>query len=97
MTKERRPATRTIDGWARSVLLETGAIRECEEHGWMRDRTDPHARDRAFLIARNDPPLGVSAESAVAAIEDALRLDRQHLPRMPTRRPIASDAPGPLG
>jgi hypothetical protein len=40
MTKERRPATRTIDGWARSVLLETGAIRECEEHAWMRDRTD---------------------------------------------------------
>jgi hypothetical protein len=52
MTKERRPATLTIEGWARSVLLETGAIRECEEHRWMRDRTDPHARDRAFLIAR---------------------------------------------
>jgi hypothetical protein len=50
MMKERRPATRTIEGWARSVLLETGAIRECEEHGWMRDRADPHARDRAFLV-----------------------------------------------
>jgi len=36
MMKERRPATRTIEGWARSVLLEAGAIRECEEHGWMR-------------------------------------------------------------
>jgi hypothetical protein len=38
----------------------------------MRDRADPHAHDRAFLIARQDPPPGVSAESAVAAIEDAL-------------------------
>ena len=50
MMKERRPATRTIEGWARSVLFETGAIRECEEHGWMRDRTDPHARDRNRLM-----------------------------------------------
>jgi hypothetical protein len=72
MMKERRPATRTIEGWARLVLLETGAIRECEEHGWMRERTDPHARDRAFLIARHDPPPGVSAERAIVAIEDAL-------------------------
>ncbi len=36
MMKERRPAFRTIEGWARSVLLDAGAIRECEEHGWMR-------------------------------------------------------------
>jgi hypothetical protein len=36
MIKERRPSTRTIEGWATSVLLEAGAIRECEEHGWMK-------------------------------------------------------------
>jgi hypothetical protein len=72
MMKERRPATRTLEGWASSVLLETGAIRECEEHGWMRDRADPHARDRAFLVARQDPPPGVSPERAMAAIEDVL-------------------------
>jgi hypothetical protein len=23
------------------VLREAGAIRECEEHGWMQDRADP--------------------------------------------------------
>jgi predicted NUDIX family NTP pyrophosphohydrolase len=46
--KERRPAFRTIEGWARLVLLEAAAIRECEEHGWMRDRADPYAR-REFL------------------------------------------------
>lgn len=33
MTKERRPAVRTLRGWAISVLLEVGAIRECEGHG----------------------------------------------------------------
>ncbi|WP_271598030.1 MULTISPECIES: hypothetical protein [unclassified Bradyrhizobium] len=38
MTKERRPAIRTLRGWAMSVLLEAGAIHECEEHGWAKDR-----------------------------------------------------------
>jgi hypothetical protein len=64
MIRERRPAYRTIEGWARSVLLEVGAIRECEQHGWMQDRADPHARDRAFAFARQDPPAGVSPEAA---------------------------------
>jgi hypothetical protein len=72
MMKERRPAFRTIEGWARSVLFEAGAIRECEEHGWANDRADPHARERALLVARQDPPFGVSPEEAVAALEDLL-------------------------
>ena len=70
--KERRPAFRTIEGWARLMLLEAGAIRECEEHGWMRDRSDSHARERALLIAQQDPPPGVSPEQAVAAVRDVL-------------------------
>jgi hypothetical protein len=72
MMKERRPGFRTIEGWARSVLLEAGAIRECAEHGWMRDRADPHARERALAAARRDPPPGVSRDDAVAAIENVL-------------------------
>jgi hypothetical protein len=40
MMKERRPAIRTLQGWAVSLLLEAGAIRECEEHGWMKDRAE---------------------------------------------------------
>jgi hypothetical protein len=52
MTKERRPSIRTLRGWAIDVLQEAGASRECEEHGWMQDRADPHARERAFDIAR---------------------------------------------
>jgi hypothetical protein len=54
MTSERRPAIGTMRGWAIDVLQEAGAIRECEEHGWMQDRADPHARERAFDIARRD-------------------------------------------
>ena len=67
MMKERRPAIRTLQGWAISVLLDAGAIRECEEHGWMQDRADPHVRERAFEIAREYPPDGISAEAAEAA------------------------------
>ena len=72
MTREKRPAFRTIEGWARAVLLDAGAIRECEEHGWMKDRTDPHARDEAFRIAREDPLAGLSPEQAVAAVRQVL-------------------------
>jgi len=72
MMKERRPAFRTIEGWASAVLLEAGAIRECEEQGWAKDRADPYTRARALLVARQDPPTGVSPEQAAAAIEDVL-------------------------
>jgi hypothetical protein len=72
MTKQRRPATRTLRGWAISVLQEAHAIRECEEHGWMQDRADPHARERAFAAARQDPPPGVVPEEAIAELRDVL-------------------------
>lgn len=72
MTKQRRPAIRTLRGWAINVLNEAGAIRECEEHGWMQDRADPHARERAFDIARRDLPENVSRQTAGAAVRDVL-------------------------
>ena len=72
MPIERRHAIRTLHGWAISVLKEAGAIRECEEHGWMQDRADPHARERALDIARQDPPAGVCAQTAAAAITEVL-------------------------
>jgi hypothetical protein len=43
MVVPRRQAIRTLKGWAIAVLLEAGAIRECEEHGWTIDRADPQA------------------------------------------------------
>lgn len=52
MTNERRPV-QTLGGWAIAVLEEAGAIRECEHHGWMQDRADPHARQRRI---RNGSP-----------------------------------------
>jgi hypothetical protein len=72
MLVEKRAAIRTQRGWATSVLLEAGAIRECEVHGWMVDRVDPHARDRALVVARQDPPSGISPQQAAAVIEDVL-------------------------
>ncbi|MGW1420107.1 hypothetical protein ACWAT4_08325 [Bradyrhizobium manausense] len=72
MTKERRPAIRTLRGWAISVLQQASAVRECEEHGWMQDRADPHARERAFEIARQDPPTGCSPTDAAEEVRDVL-------------------------
>jgi hypothetical protein len=70
--KERQPAVRTIEGWATSVLLKADAIRECEEQGWMKDRADPHARERAIEIASERLLLGLSQGKAVAAVRDVL-------------------------
>ncbi|MFK4537285.1 hypothetical protein ABIF96_003076 [Bradyrhizobium ottawaense] len=72
MFKERRPAIRTLRGWAISVLQEAGAIRECEEHGWMQDRADPDACQRAVDLACKYPPAGISTDHAVAAILEVL-------------------------
>jgi hypothetical protein len=72
MTKERRPAIRTLRGWALSVLQEAGAIHECEEHGWAKDRADAHARERAIDFARQDPPAGVCADEAIEEVREVL-------------------------
>jgi len=79
----RRPI-RTLRGWAISVLQEAGAIRECEEHGWMQDRADPHARERAFDIARQGPPPGVSPDAAVAEVREVLDSIGDLCPECPT-------------
>ena len=57
LTKERRPAIRTLRGWALAVLREAGVI---------------HARERAFDIARQDPPSGVSWEEAAIQLDEVL-------------------------
>lgn len=54
------------------MLVEAGAIRTCEEHGWIQDRADPYARDRALEIARQAPPAAVSPEAAAVAIAEVL-------------------------
>ncbi|MCA1501445.1 hypothetical protein [Bradyrhizobium sp. NBAIM14] len=84
MTRERRPALRTLRGWAICVLQEAGAIRECEEHGWAQDRADPHARERALDIARRDPPPGISPAEAVAEVRGVLDSIGDTCPECPT-------------
>lgn len=77
MANERRPAIRTLRGWAISVLQEAGAIRKCEEHGWMQDLADPHARERAFDIA---PPGSAAWRLGGGSVRGDLRnagLDRR--------------------
>jgi hypothetical protein len=69
----RLPAYRTLRGWALGVLLEVHAIRECDEHGHMKDRADPHALEHAHEIARHQPFPGSSPDQAVAAINDVMQ------------------------
>ncbi|WP_369719771.1 MULTISPECIES: hypothetical protein [unclassified Bradyrhizobium] len=83
MTKERRPAIRTLRGWAIHALQEAGAIRECEVHGWMQDRADPHARERAIDIARHNPPPTISPDEAVAEVRDVLNSIGDTCPECP--------------
>ena len=83
MTKERRSTIRTLRGWAIGGLQEAGVIRECEAHGWMQDRADPHARERAFDVARREPPPGVSRADAVAEVRDVLNSIGDTCPECP--------------
>lgn len=57
---ERRPAIRTLRGWTISVVQVAGTIRECEEHAWMQDRAEPHARTRLRHRRPESAPSGVS-------------------------------------
>jgi hypothetical protein len=72
MTNEQRRPTQTLHGWAISVLQEAAVIKECEEHGWMLDRADPHARERALELAWAEPPPGVTPQAAAFAFAEVL-------------------------
>lgn len=100
MAKERRPAIRTLRGWAISVLQEAGAIRECEEHGWMQDLADPHARERACDIAAGIRRLASRwrqrpwrSQKCWTRSAITVRSARQSSPRPPRRRRRTSGAP----
>ena len=72
MTRERRPEFRSQESWAIGTLLAAGAIHECDDHGYMKDRADPHARNDAFQMARHQPFPGLSPDEAVKAVQDFL-------------------------
>lgn len=71
-TRGRSKGVRTLRGWAINLLQEAGAIQECEEHGWAKDRADPHAREHALDIARQEPPEGLSPDQAVDEVRGVL-------------------------
>jgi hypothetical protein len=54
MLRRERPDFRTVDRWAIGLLQEAGATHECDRHGWAKDRADPHAREEALRIAREE-------------------------------------------
>ena len=70
------------------VLSAAGSRRigECEEHGWMQDSADPHARERAIDMARFDPPAGFSPDKVVAEIRQVLDSSGDTCPECPLRR-----------
>jgi hypothetical protein len=68
-----REPYRTLRGWAIGLLLETHAIKECEEHGHMQDRTDPDAWKRAREIASKYPFRGSTPAEAVRALDDVMQ------------------------
>ena len=80
MARERRPDFRTVDRWAISLLLEAGAIHKCGEHGWAKDRTDPHAREEALRIACEEPLAGLSPDEGVATVREVLDSDGDTCP-----------------
>jgi len=67
-----REPFRTLRGWAIGILLETQTIRECEEHGHLRDRTDPDAWKRAREIASRYPFRGATPAESVQALNDVM-------------------------
>jgi hypothetical protein len=50
----------------------------------MEDRADPHARERAFDIAREDPPAGVSTDAAAAEVRAVLNSIGDTCPECPS-------------
>jgi hypothetical protein len=71
--EKRREPYRSLRGWAVGLLLETGAIRDCVDHSYLCDATDPDAWRRARRLASTHPFKGATPAEAVAMIEDIMR------------------------
>jgi hypothetical protein len=69
----RRPAYRTLEGWALGVLIAQQAVTECEHHGHRQDRADPDAWNRAREEAWRNPFPGATPEACSTALEEIMR------------------------
>jgi hypothetical protein len=67
-----RAAYKTIDGWALGLLIEQGAVTECDHHGHRRDHSDPDAWNRAREEARHSPFPGSTTDASLAAINEVM-------------------------
>ena len=72
-SRPQRPAFRTLEGWALGTLIDVGAVTECEDHGHRKDRSDPHAWERAREEAWRHPFPGATPEACIAALDEVMR------------------------
>ncbi|HEY0219978.1 MAG TPA: hypothetical protein VGC26_09490 [Afipia sp.] len=67
-----KPQFQTLEGYATALLLDAHAIVECEHHGYMKDRTDPHAWDRAREAATKQRYRHTSKNERLKAIDEIM-------------------------
>ncbi len=58
--------------WAKGLLAKTGAITECEYHGYYTDNGDPEAVEEAIKLARRNPPDDVTPDAAAELVREAI-------------------------
>ena len=83
--RERRRASRTIEGWAHSVLLEAGAIHECEEHGWAKGYWGSPRSSKSVPLGLRGAAVRYVPNGRRQGPRGSLGLDRRCLSRMSVR------------
>ncbi len=68
-----KPSFKSLESYATGVLLEAHAIVECEHHGYMKDRADPHAWDRARDAAARQRFGNTSKDERLKALDEIMR------------------------
>jgi hypothetical protein len=71
-SRPQRPAFRALEGWALGTLIDVGAVTECEHHGHRKDRSDPHAWERAREEAWRHPFPGATPEACIAVLGEVM-------------------------
>ena len=90
MTSERRPGYgRCADG--RLTCFRTLASSASAGARLDEGAADPHAWERAIDIAREDPPAGVSPDTAAAEVRNVLNSIGDTFPECPLTRGIGAE------
>lgn len=58
--------------WAEGLLIETGALKQCEFHEAVLDQLDDEAVEEAVKLARQDPADGMTPDEAADFVREAL-------------------------